>query len=211
LQTDALAPDDALQSTSHALLIGAFAAELGRQTATILAGMTLNGRPRSMSLILGLALTVPAYVHGQTRSSSSTEAALVMQAARATYRESEQAVARGTWFRRDTTVVCEKERPPFDIRIHRDSAGAIRRLEWSGGSDDHAETHRYYYDAQGELRFAFFTLGAVNGTQYEERVYFGRAGKVIRRLSRVVRGPGYALHHEAGILDPTRWHRALCQ
>jgi YD repeat-containing protein len=164
-----------------------------------------------MSLILGLALTVPAYVHGQTRSSSSTEAALVMRAARATYRDSEQAVARGTWFRHDTTVVCEKERPPFDVRIHRDSAGAIRRLEWSGGSDDHAETHRYYYDAQGELRFAFFTLGAVNGTQYEERVYFGRAGKVVRRLSRFVRGPGYALHHEAGILDPTRWHRALCQ
>jgi YD repeat-containing protein len=173
--------------------------------------MTVIVRPALISLILGLALTMPAYVHGQARSNSSSEAALVMQAARAVYRESEQAVARGTWSQRDTNVVCEEERPPFEVRIHRDLAGAIRRLEWSGGSDDHAETHRYYYDAHGELRFAFFTLGAVNGTQYEERVYYGRAGKVIRRISRLAHGPGYALRHEEGMRDPTRWRSALCQ
>jgi hypothetical protein len=135
----------------------------------------------------------------------------MMQAARDAYRESEKAVADGAWSHRDTSVVCEEERPPFEVRVHRDATGVIRRLEWSGGSDDHAETHRYFYDAQQELRFAFFTLGAVNGTQFEERVYFGRAGKVMRRVSRVVRGPGYAVRHEVGLRDPSMWRSALCQ
>jgi YD repeat-containing protein len=148
--------------------------------------------------------------HGRARSQSSGENARAIQAARVAYHDAELAMARGTWARRDSTIVCDSELPPFDVRLHRDSAGVIRRLEWSGGTEDHAETHRYYYDPEGRLRFAFFTLGAVNGTRYEERVYFARTGAVVRRLPHLVHGPGYAYPSETGIREPSTWRHAIC-
>lgn len=162
-------------------------------------------------LAIALVASVPGNVYAQARSRpSGDKAALAIQTARATYRESELAVARGSWSQRDTSVTCDEHDFPFDVRIHRDSTGMIRRLQWSGGTDDHAESHRYFYDARGKLRFAFFTLGAVNGTQYEERVYFGTSGEVVRRLPRLVKGPGYALRGETGMADPEHWRRTLC-
>ena len=86
------------------------------------------------------------------------------------------------WARTDTTVKCDDEDIGDHVTVDRDSTGTIRRLRWSGGTEDHAETHSYYYDAVGRLRFAFLTLGAVNGTQREERVYYAGTGEVVRRL-----------------------------
>jgi hypothetical protein len=169
-------------------------------------------RLRALRLLAALVAVASGSAYGQANSSSSNEStATAVQAARLAYRESEVAIARGTWSERDTSVACEAELPPFEVRIHRDSAGVIRRLEWSGGSEDHAETHRYFYNPQGQLRFAFFTLGAVNGTHYEERVYFSSGGQAIRRLARLVNGPGYAHRPESGMRNPTEWRRTLCQ
>ena len=141
----------------------------------------------------------------------SVDTAEAIRVARATFQEAERAVAARRWVRRDTTVKCDDEDLGDDVSVVRDSTGTIRRLQSSGGTEDHAETHRYYYDAAGRLRFAFFTLGAVNGTQREERVYYAGDGGVVRSLVRLVRGPGYAAQAETGIPDPAAWLRGMCQ
>jgi hypothetical protein len=92
----------------------------------------------------------------------------------------------------------------------RDASGRLRYFEWQGGSDDHAERHQYFYDAAGRQRFAFLTFGAVNGTEYEERVYFADNGSVERRRKRLVKGPGYAIEPETGMPDPHTWVRHVC-
>jgi hypothetical protein len=63
----------------------------------------------------------------------------------------------------------------------------------------------------GRQRFAFVTLGAVNGTKYEERVYFGDHGEVVRRLKRLVKGPGFPVQDEQGIRDPLMWIQTICK
>jgi hypothetical protein len=54
-------------------------------------------------------------------------------------------------------------------------------------------------------------LGAVNGTEYEERVYFGDHGEVVRRLKRLVKRPGFPVQDEQGILDPLMWIQTICK
>ena len=139
------------------------------------------------------------------------DTAAAIRAARATYQEVERAIAEHRLSRRDTTVTCDEEEPGMAVVFHRDSSGVVRRFEWSGGSEDHAVRNQYFYDASGKQRFAFVTLGAVNGTEYEERVYFGDQGEVVRRLKKVVKGPGFPIPGEQGIPDPRAWLLTACQ
>ena len=77
----------------------------------------MERRLSALRIAIALALTMPASVHGQASTRSSAEnTALAIQAARVAYRESEAAIARGTWSQRDTNVVCEEDRAPFEVR-----------------------------------------------------------------------------------------------
>lgn len=164
--------------------------------------------------LAGRALLVMALVSAPRVAScqgpASIDTAGAIREARATFQEAGRAVAARRWIRTDTTVRCGDEEAGDDITMDRDSAGTIRRLRWSGGTADHAETHSYFYDAMGRLRFAYVTLGAVNGTQSEERVYFTGAGDVVRRVRRLVRGPGYPSDPVVGVRDPEAWLRGFC-
>jgi hypothetical protein len=123
----------------------------------------------------------------------------------------QQALAAHRLSSRDSTVTCEEDEPGTALVFHRDSSGVVRLFEWRGGSEDHAVHNQYFYDSVGRQRFAFVTLGAVNGTEYEERVYFGDHGEVVRRLKRLVKGPGFPIAPERGVSDPLAWVRTICQ
>lgn len=77
-------------------------------------------------------------------------------------------------------------------------------------TDDHAETHRFYYDSAGRLRFVFVTLGAVNRTHEEERIWYAADRRVLRRTKRLVHGPGYPVPDVAPIWNPAEWLRNPC-
>lgn len=168
--------------------------------------------PRLVRVALVLIVAVvPLRLAAQQRSGREiTDTAAAVEMARATFREAESARVQGDWSRTENTVHCDEDDLGREVSIDRDTTGLIRRLEWSGGTEDHAEKHRYFYDASGKLRFAFFTLGAVNGTQQEERVYYGSHGEVVRRLKRVVSGPGYPSTGEEGVPDALKWLGEIC-
>ena len=162
----------------------------------------------ALTLLMGAPTTLAAQ-GAVPRVRVDTAAAL--RAARATYQEVQRAIAERRLIRRDSAVTCADEGADMTLVIHRDSSGAVRHFEWSGGSEDHAVRNQYFYDASGRQRFAFVTLGAVNGTEYEERVYFGPRGEVVRRLKRLVKGPGFPVSDEQGIPDPRAWVLTACQ
>ncbi len=152
-----------------------------------------------------------------TSSSSAAQSARARQAAepeiqavRAVYQEVMQAVAANRLARRDTTVRCDGDDWGRTVTVGTDAAGRVRLLTWAGGTDDHAETHRFYYDGAGRLRFIFATLGAVNGTQLEERIYYAPDGRLLRRLRTQTHGPGYPFEQATPIRHPAEWLRRLC-
>lgn len=128
--------------------------------------------------------------------------------ARDVYRQVEQEIAARRLARTDSTVACG----PFDAEVTRyvDATGRVRRLTVEGGTDDHAETVDYYYDAAGRLRFAFASRGAVIGTSQEERVWYSPSGAVVRRTRRVTAGPGYPFAEIPTLGDPRGWHHVWC-
>jgi hypothetical protein len=165
---------------------------------------------RTITLV-AIALIAPAALHAQTGAAKghASERAAVA-AARLTFREVEDAVRTKALVRRDTAFTCEDELETRVI-VDRDRRGMIRRLEWQGGSDDHGESNMYYYDAGGLLRFGFTERGAVNGTSYEERVYFAPDGAVARRIKRRLHGPGYLFADLEAIPNAETWLRDLCK
>lgn len=174
--------------------------------------MRLAGTARvfvcALSIVIGLPFTLVAQA---AIPKPRLDTAAAVRAARATYQDVQRALAAHRLSRRDTTVTCEEGEPGTALVFHRDSSGVVRHFEWSGGSEDHAVHSQYFYDAAGRQRFAFVTLGAVNGTEYEERVYFGDDGEVVRRLKRLVRGQGFPIAPEEGIRDPLAWVGTICQ
>jgi uncharacterized protein YecT (DUF1311 family) len=83
-----------------------------------------------------------------------------------------------------------------------DGQNRVRLYVLEGGSDDSAQTLRYYYDPEGALRFLFVSANAVNGTQEEHRIYFDRAGERIHVDRRKLSGPGWAWGDPETITDP---------
>lgn len=77
------------------------------------------------------------------------------------------------------------------MRIARDVKGAVKWYEDSAGGEDSVWTYRYYYDPQSRLRFIHVTIGAVNGTRSEDRVYFDENGTLIWHAMKLLEGPGY--------------------
>ena len=78
----------------------------------------------------------------------------------------------------------------------KDARGVVRWFEREGGSSDSAITERSYYDAQGQLRFVFVRMGAVNDTVDELRIYFNPQGQRVRATRKRLSGPGYTFPSE---------------
>lgn len=162
--------------------------------------------PLAAALLLWSASAVHAQSPRASRSGTEAEVAAV----RAVYEEVVQAAAAHRLARRDTTITCDEEDLGTDVTVMTDASGGVRLLSWKGGSDDHGETHRFYYDAAGRLRFLFVSRGAVNGTEQEERVYYAPDRRVVRHLVTLTHGPGYAFARGTPVWRPVEWVRTLC-
>jgi hypothetical protein len=71
-----------------------------------------------------------------------------------------------------------------------DRAGRVRKLARKGGSEDASLSVEQCFDEAGQLRFAFFVAGAVNGSHLDLRMYFDPSGRLLWKQSDLG-GPGY--------------------
>ena len=165
---------------------------------------------RSSIVVAALVAFIPALASAQSKSTPDTSAIV---AARATWRAVEDGIRSGALARRDTTLECEENGPPGDqtFTTYRDSTGVVRLLRFQGGSDHFAMDERQYYDARGKLRFAFLEMGADNGTHYEERVYWNEGGEIVRRLEKLLAGPGRGTALIEAIRDPAAYIATFCE
>lgn len=160
-----------------------------------------------LPIVLGLAGVTRA---GLAQASSTVDSAAIVSA-RATYEEVRALAEDRELSVRDSTFACgTHERAAFALRIERDARGVLRRLTATGGGEDSAGEIEYYYDSRGRLRFAFQSTSAVNGTTIELRRYFDEGGATIRRLRRVVSGPGYPADDVPVVLGIEHLPRAFC-
>ena len=163
---------------------------------------------RRVLALAATAMLVASASNGAAAQSSRAASSATEQeigAVRAVYQEVMQAIAANRLTRLDSTVHCDGDGWALDVTVWRDRDRRVRQLTWAGGTDDHAETHRFYYDSAGRLRFVFVTRGAVNGTQEEERVWYAADRRVLRRTKRQVHGPGYPFEEVAPIWNPAAW------
>jgi hypothetical protein len=164
---------------------------------------------RPISLVAA-AIFLGSTAAAQSSRTQGSGAAREMETARAVYREVTRDSAAGVLARRDSVVRCAADDLPLQVTFWTDADGHVRELVWSGGSEDHAETSRYYYDGLARLRFSFTTRGAVNGTRQEERVYYAADGRVLSRRVQRTQGLGYPFADARPIRDPALWLRRLC-
>ena len=112
---------------------------------------------------------------------------------------------------RTDTATCYGGAESVTAHLFSDSAGRVRKYRIEGGSGDSAGEATYYYDTGGVLRFTFTRLGAVNGTEREDRYYFDSAGALLYRYSRLLHGPGYPGGFDSMVVNPLADFRALCR
>ena len=165
---------------------------------------------RSSTFLAALVAFIPSLAGAQSKSAPDTSAII---AARATWRTVEDGVRSGALARRDTTFECEENGPPGEqtFSTFRDSTGVVRLLHLQVGSDHVAINERQYYDAGGKLRFAFLEMGADNGTRYEERAYWNDRGEIVRRVEKLLAGPGRGTELVEAIPDPVAYIATFCE
>ncbi len=95
--------------------------------------------------------------------------------------------------------------------LYRDSNSVIRKYVVDGGSGDSRARAEYYYNEKGIPRFTYRFRGAFNGTQVEERIYFGENGQHLY-TNRKEKGPGYtASGLTDSVVDPRADYADLCK
>jgi hypothetical protein len=106
------------------------------------------------------------------------------------------AIESGKWNRK-THEECESKSGPFyreERTAIRDASGHVRKYVGQRGGGDSANTLKHWYDANGRLRFAYGTAGAIGdpesgGHSYiEYRLYFTEDGQLVWQ-DRKVDGP----------------------
>lgn len=110
---------------------------------------------------------------------------------RAVYSETEDALQGGELEQK--TRIFDHAEPYFPTlkTIAFDKNAVARKYTEEAGSDDSAATTSFYYDSQKRLRFVFITGGAVNGSEFEHRIYFDAAQQRIWEIQKYLKGPGY--------------------
>jgi hypothetical protein len=93
---------------------------------------------------------------------------------------------------------------PFEIAysVYRDRRGVVRRLTWSGASEDHGEVNAFTYDALGRLRFVLSKQASVNDSNGEVRSYWDAAGTAVHTDTRTIKGEGYPWATPLPVFDP---------
>ncbi len=169
-------------------------------------------RVLALCLLFVPAATVGAQVRqtGHPHESLPADSAAIL-AARSAFQWVEAALKKGELARSDTTVECENMPLPVTVSLYRDVGRVVRLLREDGGTDHQATTTSYYYDEVARLRFAFFEQNTDNGTRFEERVYYGDDGSVVRRLRKLVRGPGWSSHPVQPAPDPIEYLHRFCE
>jgi len=94
--------------------------------------------------------------------------------------------------------------------LYSDSSGRVRKYAVAGGSGDSYSQAFYYYDRKGTLRFTFIQLGAVNGTNRDDRFYFDSTGSLIHKSSKLLHGPGYPGGADSVVASPRDDFAHLC-
>ena len=106
------------------------------------------------------------------------------------------AIESGKWNRK-THEECESKSGSFyaeERTAIRDESGHVRKYVGELGGDDSAYTMKHWYDAEGRLRFAYGTAGAIGdpesgGHSYiRYRLYFAEDGQLVWQ-DRQVEGP----------------------
>jgi hypothetical protein len=109
----------------------------------------------------------------------------------------------------DLPVSCGEFKGTPKVSVWIDSAGTIRQLAWSGGSGDHAQSFRFYYDAVGRLRFVYGVRGDASGTYYERR-YYATDRRLLRTLKEAKRGPPLGRWTVEPLWHPLEWQERFC-
>ena len=94
--------------------------------------------------------------------------------------------------------------------LYGDSSGRVRKYAVAGGSGDSYSQAFYYYDRKGTLRFTFIQLGAVNGTNRDDRFYFDSTGSLLYKSSKLLHGPGYPGGADSVVASPRDDFAHLC-
>ena len=105
---------------------------------------------------------------------------------------------------------CAEESVRVVAHLSTDSSGHVRKDVRENGSADSTAVVRYYYDTHGRLRFTFESLGAVNGTKRETRIYFDTTGAQVYKDVRLLQGPGYPRGVDPVVSDPAADSRSPC-
>ena len=164
----------------------------------------------SLQLLSFLLLLISARLPGQGHPDRRAGLNAQIAASRAAIREVDQLVAKGRLVRRDTTFTCPNEPGAEQVSFNTDSLGRVRLFRVEGGSDDTAEQWSFYYDGSGALRAARADRGAVNGTEQLEEVFYDTAAVVLRRVRRLLKGPGFPWDSLETIRDPQAWLQGAC-
>jgi hypothetical protein len=69
---------------------------------------------------------------------------------------------------------CNKPYEDAKRTLAKDKKGRVVRYTREGGSDDSYMKWSFYYDVDSHLLFVFISAGAVNGAQFEGRIYLSK-------------------------------------
>jgi hypothetical protein len=135
-----------------------------------------------------------------------------IKAIRAIYREIETLIDRGILKKIQAPEHCFREQSALtEAYLTTNGRGVVRKLFVAYGTEDSLGSMAYYYDPKGALRFTFQSVGAVNGTRQERRIYFDETGKELHSDDRILTGPGYNYVMERYVPQPEVYLKSLCE
>src|ERR1019366_722059 len=94
------------------------------------------------------------------------------------YAEIEQEIRDGKLIKKHKTE--ESDRFPLEWTLYLDHSEKVREYIEEGGSDDNAETVKYYYDESGRLRVVANDYGDVHGTDDEQIILLDLRGQILQ-------------------------------
>jgi hypothetical protein len=158
-----------------------------------------------LSMLIG---TTPAASQEGSRWMNHSD----IKAIRAIHREVERSIDKGILKKTQAPAHCFREQSALtEAYLATDGEGIIRKLFIAYGTEDSVGSMAYYYDPDGALRFTFQSVGAVNGTRQERRIYFDKTGKELHSDDRILAGPGYNFVMERYVPQPGAYLESLCE
>lgn len=167
-------------------------------------------------LTIGACIALFFVSISMTRASSSEDGRWMnrrdIKTIRAIYREIETSIETGVLKKTRASEYCFSEQSAVtEAYLIKNNQGKIRKLFIAYGTDDSLGSMAYYYDVDGTLRFTLQSVGAVNGTRQERRIYFDRTGKELHSNDRILAGPGYNYVMERYVPWPEAYLKSLCE